>query len=603
MRWRSPVLPFIAALLSGVLLALCLPPWDRSSLLWLWQLPLFAALWFWEPDPSWQTVWPFRHPRWLWAGLTGWIAGTAYFLMSLFWLRHVTWPGMILLCFYLALYFAAWSAFAATLGRLRLSALAPLEPEPTIANPHEFKFKNFPTKPEKFRMMGPSLHTLRVAFLCSAAWVTSEWLRGLVFTGFGWNGLGVALYDSPNLRQAADLVGVTGLSFVPVFVSAVMVATVARFILEFGQGKVRPHLDFSLAMVLLIATFLYGVHLRRPRPAEKPSELSGVIVQGNISIEQRYNLDPAKPASAIYDIYEKLTSLYTRQHYDLILWPETCLPTTFFEVDTQRYLNNVLALGDFHLLTGIDQVILKENGGMDVFNSMVVMKGTTESYQAYHKTHLVPFGEFIPFRNSFPIFTWALGRLIPEDFDAGKDYTLLKLKNPDIEIIPTICFEDTIGRVTRRFLSKPPDGPQVIVNVTNDSWFNRSPANRQHLANAIFRAVELKRPMIRCANTGISCVIDEFGSLDDPAFKDPAKKRIFADRKTGSPFVKGCFPFRLRAYSQPPTTVYARFGDWFSILMLVITAGSLALPTAYRVVRRKLRPSTPSKERLSNPAP
>lgn len=579
---RSPFLPLFAALLSGLLLALCFPPWNVANLVWFWMAPLLPVLWFWEPDDACRQLWVFRQPRGVWAGLTGWLGGCAFFLANLFWLRHVAWAGMILLSLYLAVYFGLWAAFAATAGRLRLSQITPPDPEP-------FDPDAAPRLPpllfggvRQTGILMPSVHALRAACLCSAAWVACEWLRGLVFTGFGWNGLAVALHDSPNLRQAADLVGVTGLSFLPAFIGTVAVATGARFGLEFAHGgRLRPHLDFAAAIILLMGTLLYGLQVHRTQRKVDPVEISGVIVQGNISIDQRYNLDPKRPSSEIWELYEKFTSLYAGQGYDLIIWPETCLPATFFEAPTQRYFNSILALGDFHLITGIDDVRLREDGGLDVYNSMLAMRRSTQDYQAYHKTHLVPFGEFIPFRNSFPIFNWALGRLIPEDFDSGQETNLLRLQDPDLEIIPSICFEDTIGRLTRRFVADPPQAPQVIINLTNDAWFNRSPANVQHLANARFRCVELKRPMIRCANTGVSGVIDEFGSLNDPKSRG-AGKRVFVDRKTGSPFVAGCYPFRLQIGTRPPTTLYARWGDWFPGLLTALAALALALPPGLR---------------------
>lgn len=588
MRWRSPSTPLLAALMSGLLLSLCFPPWDRGALLWVWQAPLLAVLWFWEPGAALQCRWPFRQ-RWRWTALTGWVAGFAFFAVNLFWLRHVAWAGMVVLSLYLALYFALWAALTGTLGRLSLATLSssPQQPAPppSRAGRSLLPFAPSGSGISQPGLFAPSLHTIRVAGFSAAAWVSAEWLRSVVFTGFGWNGLGVALHDSPNLRQAADLVGVTGLSFLPAFFAPVLVSTLVRFSLEFRGGRLRPHLDFAAALILLIATFLYGVSTHRGHRMDRPVELSGLLVQGNVPIEQRYGLDPARPPAAIFDLYEDLTSSHTGPDYDLVLWPETCLPATFFETDTQRYLNSILALGNFALLTGIEQVILREDGLLDVYNSMVLMKRSTDSYQSYHKIHRVPFGEFIPFRDSFPIFTWALGRLIPEDFDPGTDFSRLRLHRPNVEIIPSICFEDTIGRLTRRVLSVPPEAPQVIVNVTNDSWFNRSAANLQHLANARFRCIELKRPMIRCANTGISCVIDEFGSLDDPNSLHVNSKRILLDRATGSPFVSGSLPFRLAIDSQQPTTIYARYGDWFAYLMLVVTLAALATPPIWKKVR------------------
>src|SRR5690606_23926286 len=103
--------------------------------------------------------------------------------------------------------------------------------------------------------LGDSMRSLKFAFINAAAWVGLEWLRGWVFTGFGWNGLGVAFHDTPVLAQAADLVGVAGLAFTPVFMSAVLIQTGRRLMAEASTGKLKPRLDFSVAALLLVLQF------------------------------------------------------------------------------------------------------------------------------------------------------------------------------------------------------------------------------------------------------------------------------------------------------------------------------------------------------------
>jgi apolipoprotein N-acyltransferase len=124
-----------------------------------------------------------------------------------------------------------------------------------------------------------------------------------------------------------------------------------------------------------------------------------------------------------------------------------------------------------------------------------------------------------------------------------------------IGAIPTICFEDTVARITRLFV-RP--GPQVIINVTNDGWFKESAAAAQHFANARFRAIELRRPMLRCANTGVSAAIDTTGSTAHP---DNGKAQVIADAK-GSHFTRGSRLVELDVPLQPSFSLYAVIGDW-----------------------------------------
>ncbi|MEO0417135.1 MAG: apolipoprotein N-acyltransferase, partial [Verrucomicrobiota bacterium] len=191
----------------------------------------------------------------------------------------------------------------------------------------------------------------------------------------------------------------------------------------------------------------------------------------------------------------------------------------------------------------------------------------------YEKIHLVPFGEYVPFRNSFPIFVWLTGGVIEQDFSPGTSYDNLDLvKGEDtIKIAPLICFEDTLARHARKTLLE--GVPQIFVNVTNDGWFYDSVQPQQHFANAMFRCIEFRRPMIRAANTGVSGVIDARGSAYERnrfMLVDGEKKpilRTIHDMDTGYTFISGSLPATIAIDRDPPTTIYAKIGDTFSIAM------------------------------------
>jgi apolipoprotein N-acyltransferase len=185
------------------------------------------------------------------------------------------------------------------------------------------------------------------------------------------------------------------------------------------------------------------------------------------------------------------------------------------------------------------------------------MRGIFDNRQYHHKVHRVPFGEYLPFRDTLPFMEPVFGSLFPRDFAKGRTTEPLHLEKPALQLIPLICFEDTVGRVARMFVR---DAPQVIVNLSNDGWFLQSAETEIHLVNSIFRAIELRRPMVRCSNTGITCVVDLCGRARNMLSKD------------GSTFIEGVLTDEVRAPVNPPVTIYARFGDWFSVTMLLIAA-------------------------------
>ncbi len=199
----------------------------------------------------------------------GFIAGLAFFIPNLAWVRHSSrvldgasddrwmgwstelmgWSAVLAMCLYMSLYWGVWGAFAAT---SRPASYWRPQRHPSQAG-SLFSF---------------SLESLRSAFLNAALWAGLEWARGIVLTGFNWNGLGVPLASELALVQAADIVGVSGLSFMTVFCCCVAFNTALRFREEARTARVRPHLDFFCAVALVLADFIYGFRILSAPPSK-----------------------------------------------------------------------------------------------------------------------------------------------------------------------------------------------------------------------------------------------------------------------------------------------------------------------------------------------
>lgn len=534
LRFLGPLL----AILSGGLLALCYPRWNVEELVWVWAFPLMLALW-WLPVKR-----PRR--RFRRGFLLGYLAGITFFGINLSWISEVTGLGVVIFPLYLGLFVGVWGGLAATVGRPRVGKL----------------YVAADSEPGRFSIVGASAHALSCAFFNAATWVCLEWMRGWLLTGFGWNGLGVAFHDNLNLIQIADIVGVTGLAFLPVFVGCVMLTTVRRFQLEIRHQQLRPHLDFGVALAVVSGAFLYGLG-HTMKPAAEGTDLKCVLVQ--LALPQNEKWDPDKAVAILQD-FERFTSTYVETtDPDLVIWPESSLPTPLFaDPANETFLNNLLAKGDFTLMLGTNDFDLEAN---EFYNAAALMSGSLHApgLEVYHKIHLVPFGEFVPFRKSLPFLDTWLKRLIPGDFNRGQSTDPLPFPGKDLTIAPLVCFEDTVGRLARKFIR--PES-QLIVNVTNDGWFGKSAAAEQHVANARFRCVELRRPMARACNTGVTCLIDDRGRIS-AALTDPDE----------GVFVKGALASTVRVPAAPPMTFYARFGDVFT---LILGACALFLIALYR---------------------
>ena len=451
----------ISALLTGVLFAAAYPPFGQWWLAWLWALPLFFRVWKPVPFGGWRLfIYGFRH---------GWLAGVFVFTGTIWWTAHVTGPGMIALCFYLALDPALWGGIAAML------------------------------RPET-----PGRGLLSVVAL-ALLWCGLEWGRGVFpVLGFPWNGAAVPLVEMPGLRSLAAFGGVTGLSVLPFLFMGGIAATWLLRQHRGARGRALL-LTFTLAAPAVVTLITWQ---KSPQPS---GHVQVLLVQPNVSMADKMDQD--------YGLirYEDLTSL-TREAYlrakikpELIVWPESAMPGQFDYEWHADYLPGVLGLGAFTLMAGCEARKASEDGKSWLGqNCAVLLRGSLDNYLLHAKVHLVPFGEFIPFRKELPFLETWLGHLIPGDFTPGTSLEPMRLEKMNFEIVPLVCFEDTIARVARQFIR---DRPQLMVNITNDNWFHQSNESAIHALNARWRCLELQRPMVRSSNTGVTCVIDTEGRL------------------------------------------------------------------------------------------
>src|SRR5262249_30830103 len=349
---------------------------------------------------------------------------------------------------------------------------------------------------------------LLLAFLLAAAWVTQEWLRGWVFSGFGWNGLGVALHDNWPLIQIAEFTGVAGLSFMVTFANVILITTVRRLILEARTHTTRAHFDLTLTLAAVVGVLTFGLRASQVSVPTKPLRVAAV--QSNVPQNQKF--DP-QFTRKIVDQFRRLSEIALRSNPppDLLIWPESSMPGPVLnEPESHGFVMDLAASAESDLLLG---TIDEEN--RDVYNAALLISDGGERVQLYRKLHLVPFGEFVPGRHSVPLLARVVGDQVPGDFKPGLEYTVFTLTNGDVQVAPLICFEDTIGELVRRFVlpTETNPGANLLVNITNDGWFLHSAGPHQHLANAIFRCVETRRPMARAANTGVTCFVNEFGRV------------------------------------------------------------------------------------------
>jgi apolipoprotein N-acyltransferase len=549
MKRITKVWPWLAAILSGVLCAACFAPFNLTWFCWIALTPLIAAIWFSGADGR-------RH--WLRSLLLGYVAGLTFFWIVFSWLTTVTVLGWFVLQFYMAIYFAIWS-WVCDLLRPRASGKRQAH---AASKWDQMLVQARTATPLAVRSpWTKSTGNLRLAFILAAAWTSIEWLRGWVFSGFGWNGLGVALHDNWPLIQITELTGVAGLSFLVAFANVIVITTAYRLVVEARTRVMRPHFDFTVTMAAIVGVLIFGIRATQVSPSTK---LLGVAaVQSNVPQNQKFDPEFTR---RIFDQFRRLSEIALRSNPppDLLVWPESSMPgPVLADEQSHEFVTELAASSETDLLLGTIDV--DKN---DVYNAALLLSDGGERMQVYRKVHLVPFGEYVPGRHKVPLLARIVGDQVPGDFKAGNEYTVFTLTDSNIHVAPLICFEDTIGELTRQFVlpTETTPGANLLVDMTNDGWFKRSAGSHQHLANAIFRCVETRRPMIRAANTGVTCFINQFGRVTQMLQDD-----------TGSTFTEGVLAGEIKIPTEHELTFYVRHGELFAKACAAITLLSILL--------------------------
>ncbi len=424
--------------------------------------------------------------------LWSWASGTVFYLATVAWMSYVTWAGMVLAVIVLGMLHALPFAGARLV-----------------------------------REVYPRWGLISLPFLVAGL----EWIRSFDALAFPWMIYGNSQAPYPILIQFADITSAFGVSWWVVMVNA------ALFLLMRKRSVGRA----AFAGLLFLVPVMYGgaVMHSAPRNAET---LRVALVQGNVGIDEKWD-----DGMTLWntELYRSMSRKAAEERPDLFVWPETAIPVYLLESPTYRYMVQSLADSTgIPILTGLPSMNMDTR---ETWNSAGLFLPGNYDVQRYHKMHLVPFGEAFPLDDVFPqLRNIDLGQA---NWDEGKERVVFSSPSlPPFHV--AICFESIFPDLNRAFIQK---GSRFIAVITNDAWFGPKTAPIQHAMISVLRAVEFHRPVVRCANTGISMFIDPYGRIQE---------RTGTFERT---FIVGDITPRS------DLTFYARFGNVFSLGCVVFS--------------------------------
>jgi apolipoprotein N-acyltransferase len=385
--------------------------------------------------------------------------------------------------------------------------------------------------------------------LAPAAWVTTEFGRGYLFTGFPWVLIGYSQTTVLPIAQLASVFGVYGLSALVALVSTAIV------LLVFDRTRVRWWVAGAAAAAVVATAAWGGARLRENTLTREGVPIRVGLIQGNVPQDEKW---AQGEATSILQTYLDLSRQAAARGARFIIWPESALPFFFQEDPLAGDAVRRLAVQTrAYLLFGSDQV--ERTTPPRYFNSafMVDPDGTVAA--VYRKMHLVPFGEYVPAKRLL-FFAGPLVQAV-SDFSEGDRMVMLPVDGHPTST--AICYEVVYPDLARQAVLA---GSQLLTTITNDAWFGRSSAAWQHFEMASLRAVEQGRYLARAANTGFSGIVDPYGRVLE---------------RSGL-FERAALVGDVRFLTS--RTVYSRIGDAFVYACGVATLAALVL-----TVRRKVR--------------
>jgi apolipoprotein N-acyltransferase len=524
------------------------PPAEWSWLAWVALVPLFWLVTL-EGDR--------RH-----CYLAAFLGGLAFWVLAVSWVRlsdPSAWVGWLALAFVMSLWwvgFVAICRWAVTRAKISLIIAAPI------------------------------------------IWVGLEYSRAYFLSGFPWYYVAHSQFRVLPVIQIADVTGSLGISFLIAVFNALVVdaLTLPLFVRTPGGPRISPRQNRRLFAVtfLLGATLAYGFY--RIATAQFKDGPKLALLQSNIEQSHKMSGDAALIVHEFLSLSQKAVA---KDQPDLLVWPETAYPYGFITIDPAiagrtladqvRSISKEISVETWlekkrdvteHLHRWTDQLGVPMLVGsnlydhqperLDKFNSAILFQPAARETTIYHKMHLVPFGEFIPFVETLPwltLLTPFRGERIPS-LAFGKEARLLSLGSYRLAV--SICFEDTIPQVIGRFFEPargPDNQPDVLINLSNDGWFHDSSELDMHLAIAVFRAIEHRVPLARAVNTGLSALVDGNGEI-----RATLPKEV-------DDVLQVTVPLDNRM------SLYSRWGDWLGLSCLAVTIG--LGPVGWMVSRRK----------------
>ena len=493
----------------------------------------------------------------------GFITGFVFWSITLRWLllnpyKPGAIAGWLALSLYLSIYMGLWAG---------LSFIFSVDSETITAHAVQ--------RNRTFRVTLVSMHILWPLWV-ACVWVGLEFIRSKLFSGFPWNSLGVTQYKVLPLIQLASITGVYGISFLMVWFAAgtmVVLLKIYKYCKKANECLHSPPsfmFGFNIPGFSALAPVLLPVFAIIVSLAFGFLEIKKFAAQSAESI--RFGIvQPSIPQTLIWDatmnynrfsILLDLSNRVMKEHPDLLIWPEASFPG-MIRYDTNMYVSvsNLVNGTRTWLVLGSDDAEpckhIKSKHQADYYNAAFLINTNGEIYQRYCKQRLVVFGEYVPLVDWLPFLKWLTP--IEGGFSPGDGPVIFN--TPYVNMGVTICFEDTFADLCRKSVGEKID---LLLNLTNNGWFGESSAHWQHLANAIFRAVENRVPLVRCANNGISCWVDQLGNI----------RSVLKDNFCNE-YGRAVSVFNVQVPKNHPQSFYNKNGDclaWLCVSIMSIGA-------------------------------
>ena len=560
---RKNLLFYSAIVGSAVMLTVIQAPINWSGLAWVSMVPFILAC---SPEVKVKRLF-----------FTTYLVSLCYWLGNLYWMYPVTPAGWLAFCIYTAL---LWPILAICLRYCRIKKI-PL-------------------------------------FLASGVLIVgAERLQGLFLGGFFWRFLAHSQYANITLIQIADIFGAAGVSFLIAMVNGLaaelIIAAEDKKIFKIGNL-----LKAGLVCGALVTAVVYGQY--RINEADKYIKAGPLVASVQTNVPQSVKKSHQSSEEILDELLQN-SNASAKAGAELVVWPETMVQAMlepkilgllapsesdrlFDEILREHSKNTAFVLAGAY--GGVPEI--REDGTIYLakrYNTAFLYKPDgTAAKEQYSKIHLVAFGEYVPFRKSLPLLFNLLMKFTPYDYDytldSGSEYTVFEItgkKGQTYKFSVMICYEDAVPAIARRFATEKGEKKiDWLVNISNDGWFVRfandkvSPSTElnQHAAICVFRAVENRLAVVRSVNTGVSCLIDTLGHIQNGYIAGSLPHRAMA--RTG---MAGWLVDRVPIDKR--ITFFSRNGQWLDFCCAVCLVWLMIMPVLGRFFFRK-RPENAQKQ-------